>query len=73
MKVIFLDIDGVMNSQIYYTERYKRTYWNRLYNRIISKFKFALNGFKHKALSEYKISDEMVTEFRKHLENTFNA
>lgn len=61
MKVIFLDIDGVMNSQIFYKERYKRTYWRRLGNRIISKIKFALNGFKHKTLSEYTPSKDWGT------------
>jgi len=53
MKVIFLDIDGVMNSQIFYHERHRKrwlkpiTYWRK----ISSKIKWIRNGFKHKAIS----------------------
>ncbi len=53
MKVIFLDIDGVMNSQLFYEKRHKRrwlrpiTYWWILK----SKVKYVLNGFEHKGVS----------------------
>lgn len=53
MKVIFLDIDGVMNSQLFYQRRYKRR-WRKpitYYYLIKSKIKYILNGFKHKAVS----------------------
>lgn len=49
MNVIFLDIDGCMNSEIFYRERHK-TLKNRLYrfkNRIKSRVKWMFNGFKH--------------------------
>jgi len=59
MKVIFLDIDGVMNSEIFYTERHKKRwfrfdtykYW------IKAKLRYVFNGFKYKAISlaNYKI------------------
>ncbi len=65
MKVIFLDIDGVMNSQLFYERRYKRrwfepiTYWYI----IKSKIKYVLNGFKHKGISlaDYKIPESHNT------------
>lgn len=49
MKVIFLDIDGVMNSNVFYDKRYKKRWFKpkTYYNYI----KYILNGFKHK---EYK-------------------
>lgn len=60
MKVIFLDIDGVMNSHVFYKKRSRTLKWkiNSLYNRIISKIKFALNGFKHVSLTDRKIPDK---------------
>lgn len=48
MKVIFLDIDGVMNSQIFYTQRHKKC-WFKLETYIYwieCEIKFILNGFK---------------------------
>jgi hypothetical protein len=58
MKVIFLDIDGVMNSSVFYERRYKRrwlqpiTYWYKFK----TYFKYIFNGFKHKGIStcDYK-------------------
>jgi len=53
MKIIFLDIDGVMNSQLFYERRHKRrwlrpiTYW-WIFK---SKVKYVLNGFKYKSIS----------------------
>lgn len=53
MKVIFLDIDGVMNSEVFYIERHKKrwlkpiTYWWIIKDKI----KWVLNGFKHKPIS----------------------
>jgi hypothetical protein len=48
MKVIFLDIDGVMNSQVFYHERHKKRmltfgFW---VNWIKGKVRYVLNGFK---------------------------
>jgi len=59
MKVIFLDIDGVMNSHIFYIKRYKRR-WFKLQTYkyfIISKYRYIINGFKYKPISlkDYKI------------------
>lgn len=53
MKVIFLDIDGVMNSEIFYRERYKKihTRRRRYYYRIRRIVKYVLNGFKHNYIS----------------------
>jgi len=53
MKVIFLDIDGVMNSQVFYHERYKRR-WLKLDTYkwwLKSKARYIRNGFKHKPVS----------------------
>lgn len=60
MKVIFLDIDGVMNSSIFYYKRH-RLRWFKLNTYkwlIISKVKWIFNGFKHKPISlvNYKIN-----------------
>lgn len=65
MNVIFLDIDGVMNSDQFYNSRYKRR-WFKLDTYkyfIISKLKFICNGFKHKAtsLADYKINPKHTT------------
>lgn len=64
MKIIFLDIDGVMNSEVFYRERHKRrwlkpiTYWweiRRLFRKIF--------GIKPKgvSLSNYVIRDKFYT------------
>ena len=64
MKVIFLDIDGVMNSTVFYKERYKKrwrkpiTWWYAL-RRIVRK----LFGIKPKAISlaDWKTPDSHYT------------
>jgi len=50
MNVIFLDIDGVMNSEIFYRNRHKKRWFklNTYKYFIIGKFKFIMNGFKPK-------------------------
>ena len=58
MKVIFLDIDGVMNSQVFYHNRYQKLnkrIW-RIYYKSLKWIKFIFNGFKHKytTLADYK-------------------
>lgn len=64
MKVIFLDIDGVMNSQVFYRERYKKENWNPIiWWRILrSKFKKVL-GIKPKAVSlaDHRTPDSYYT------------
>lgn len=59
MKVIFLDIDGVMNSTVFYEQRYKKRWFKfDTYKWLVkSKLRYVFNGFKHKAisLSNYKI------------------
>ena len=64
MKVIFLDIDGVMNSQVFYRERYKKENWNPvIWWRIIkAKIKKVL-GIKPKATSlvNYRSPDYYYT------------
>jgi len=44
MKVIFLDIDGVMNSQLFYERRHKRRWLRPItyYYKITSKIKYVL-------------------------------
>lgn len=76
MKVIFLDIDGVMNSQVFYRERYKKENWNPvIWWRIInSKLKKAL-GIKPKAFSmaNYKAPNHHYTfnhQFKRLKEST---
>ena len=64
MKVIFLDIDGVMNSTVFYKDRYKKrwrkpiTWWYAL-KRIIRK----LFGIQPKgvSLADYKTPDSHYT------------
>lgn len=53
MNVIFLDIDGVMNSNVFYHERHRKR-WRKVstyVNWIKYKTKWVLNGFKTKPLS----------------------
>ena len=60
MKVIFLDIDGVMNSHVFYKKRHQRrwrkpvTYWY-----LIKKYTRQILGIKPKgvSLADYKIPD----------------
>jgi len=58
IKVIFLDIDGVMNSELFYRARHKRRWLKprTYYWKIISKVKWIFNGFKDKPTSfaDYK-------------------
>jgi len=65
MKVIFLDIDGVLNSEMFYRRRHKRRWlkFNTYYWRIKSKVKWVFNGFKYKyySLPEYKINPKHRT------------
>ena len=63
--ILFLDIDGVMNCEIFYRERHRRrkltiSYW--LWQ-ILSKVKWLLNGCKYKSyhLSEYKENPKRKT------------
>ena len=71
MKIIFLDIDGVMNSQLFYEKRHKRrwlkpiTYWWILK----SKVRYVLNGFEHKGVS---LANIMISERTKTFEYKFN-
>ena len=65
MKVIFLDIDGVMNSNLFYRSRHKKR-WFKLetYLCFFKKwFKFIFNGFKFKAISmkDYKPNPDFGT------------
>jgi len=70
MKIIFLDIDGVMNSQLFYEKRHKRrwlkpiTYWWILK----SKVRYVLNGFEHKGVS---LANIMISERTKTFEYKF--
>ncbi|MCK9446781.1 HAD domain-containing protein [bacterium] len=58
MKVIFLDIDGVMNSNIFYHQRHKKRWLKPITYYYIIKYKlrYVFNGFKNKgySLSNYK-------------------
>lgn len=64
MKVIFLDIDGVMNSHIFYENRYKRrwrkpiTYWYELKRLFRYIFKIEPKGI---SLDSYKINKKFYT------------
>ena len=58
MRVIFLDIDGVMNSQLFYEKRHKKRFFTLsfYYYWLKGKIKWIFNGFKHKGVSlkDYK-------------------
>lgn len=65
MKVIFLDIDGVLNSHIFYQQRH-----NKLKNKIKrflyltkSKISYIFNGFKHKyrSIGDVSIPNKFYT------------
>ena len=64
MKVIFLDIDGVMNSNIFYQRKHKRrwlkpkTWWYKL--KCWVRFKFNIMP-KQISLADYKIPDSHYT------------
>lgn len=51
MKVIFLDIDGVMNSHAFYEKRHKQRWMKpkTYYFWLKSKLRWILNGFKYKS------------------------
>lgn len=51
MKVIFLDIDGIMNSHVFYEKRHKKRWLKpkTYYYWIKSKLRWIFNGFKYKA------------------------
>ncbi len=53
MNVIFLDIDGVLNSELFYRERHKKRWLkpSTYYWWIKSKVKWVFNGFKYKSVS----------------------
>ena len=60
MQVIFLDIDGVINSQVFYHERHKKRFFKFSFyiNWIKWRIKWVLNGFENKPISlvGYKIN-----------------
>lgn len=61
MKVIFLDIDGVMNSELFYRKRHQRRqlnplYWLRYFKNWMKNYVF--NGFKYKAISLAAIANK---------------
>ena len=77
INVIFLDIDGVMNSEIFYRQRYKKRWlkFNTYKWWFKAKLKYAFNGFKHKAVSlaNYKLSPkyyEFDNMFKRLIEET---
>lgn len=49
-KIIFLDIDGVLNSEIFSRKQYRRKKFKPIYiyRTLKGKIKFILNGFKYK-------------------------
>ena len=64
MKVIFLDIDGVMNSTVFYKQRYKRrwrkpiTYWYELKRLFKKLFKIQPKAV---SLANYKLPNKFFT------------
>jgi hypothetical protein len=64
MKVIFLDIDGVMNSNLFYHQRYKKrwrkpiTWWYELRYLVKKLFRIKSKGV---SLSDYKTPDSHFT------------
>ena len=77
MKVIFLDIDGVMNSHVFFEQRHKKlnNRFKRIYFSIKTKIKWVLNGFKYKykSSSDRKPSEKMYTfdyQFKRLQEST---
>lgn len=56
MKIIFLDIDGVMNSHIFFQYRYKKNRIKTRLNQLKYNIKFILNGFKYPSMRNHKIS-----------------
>jgi hypothetical protein len=78
MKIIFLDIDGVMNSTVFYQERYNRrwrkpvTWWYELSRRIRKLFGIKSKGV---SLSDYKPPKKSFTfdyQFERLKEETCN-
>ena len=76
MKVIFLDIDGVMNSTVFYKERHRRrwrnpiTWWNELKYRFRKLFGIQSKGI---SLADYKAPKKSFTfnyQFERLLEET---
>jgi hypothetical protein len=65
MKIIFLDIDGVMNSELLYRARHKKRWFtlNHYTWRIRKWFKYIINGFEHKGVSlvNYKTPKRRTT------------
>ena len=63
MNVIFLDIDGVLNSELFYRERHKKLNSSTYFWWIKSKVKWIFNGFKYKpvSLANYKPSKRSQT------------
>jgi len=61
MRVLFLDIDGVMNSQIFYRERYKKRW---VYHHIwwpIKKFLINIKLIKSTSSKNYKLPEKYYT------------
>ena len=62
MKVIFLDIDGVMNSELFYKKRHAKRWlhFDTYYYWVKSKVEYVLNGFEYKSISlaNYKIPEK---------------
>ena len=64
MKVIFLDIDGVMNSHVFYENRHKKRWLKPItyYWKIKSKLRWIFNGFKYKP---QRLNDKRSSKFDK--------
>ena len=69
MKVIFLDIDGVLNSELFYRSRHKKRFLINFYYSIKSKIKFVFNGFKYKSIS---LANYVIPEKHKTFKYLFN-